>query len=354
MQRRIFMVLALLLSMLSSTVWAAPTPKTTPFFLHDGDTVVFYGDSITEQQMYARDIETFTLARYPKLRVKFINSGWSGDTVWGGGGGNIELRLQRDVLNYKPSVVTIFLGMNDGGYSTFDAKHMQDYGNALTHIVDELQQKLPGVRLTLLTPSMFDYAAKDRPAPPADGKFSYGNPAPDYNQTLVRYGDLVRRIGAVRHIPVADLNAPMVLATAAGRKIDPKFALSGDGVHPNDVGHLVMAAAVLKTWHAAPLPRNGTHWPVPGGAKQAFALSPLTASLDPTATTAPDDTQSQTILRPVQDRIDEWHDFFKGSQGLAHSGDTPSDDELAQLRAENTKLDALRAEAREAALTASH
>ena len=354
MQRRILLLLALLLSLFPPTLSAAtPPPKPAPFFLHDGDTVVFYGDSITEQQMYARDIETFTLARYPRLHVKFINSGWSGDTVWGGGGGNIELRLQRDVLNYKPTVVTVFLGMNDGGYSTFDAKHMADYGTALTHIVDELQQKLPGVRLTLLTPSMFDYAAKDRPAPPADGKFSYGNPAPDYNQTLMRYGDLVKRLGAVRHIPVADLNAPMVIATNTGRKTGPKFALSGDGVHPNEVGHLIMAAAVLKVWHAAPLPAGGSLWPVPNGAKPAFTLSPLAASLDPTAATAPDDPQGQKVLALVQDRINQWHDFFKGPQGLAHSSDAPTDDELAQLRAENDKLDPLRAQAQAAALATS-
>lgn len=353
MHRRIPLVLALLLSALSPTL-SAPLPPTSPFFLHDGDTVVFYGDSITEQQMYARDIETFALARYPNLRVKFINSGWSGDTVWGGGGGSIGLRLQRDVLNYKPTVVTVFLGMNDGGYDTFDPKHMQDYGNALTHIIDEVQQKLPGVRMTLLTPSLFDYAAKDRPAPPADGKFNYNNPAPDYNQSLMRYGDLVKRIGAVKHIPVADLNAPMVYATAAGRRTDPKFALSGDGVHPNDVGHLVMAAAVLRTWHAAPLPAPGPRWPVPGGAKRAFALSPLVASLDPAALTTPDDHRSQKLLDLVQDRINQWHDFFKGPQGLAHSNDTPTEDELSQLRAENAKLDALRTQARTAALAGAH
>lgn len=349
MYRRFLLVFALLLSLVSPALSASPTAQSPSFFLHNGDTVVFYGDSITEQQMYARDIETFTLARYPKLHVKFINSGWGGDTVWGGSGGGIELRLQRDVLNYKPSVVTIFLGMNDARYSPFDAQRMQDYGAALTHIIDELQQKLPGVRLTLLTPSMFDYAAKDRPAPPANGKFSFGNPAPDYNQTLIRYGDLVKRIGAVRHIPIVDLNAPMVVATEAARRTDPKFALSSDGVHPNEVGHLIMAAAVLKTWHAAPLSLTGPGWPVPEAAKKAFAISPLAASLDPSAKTASDSAQAQKELSLVQDRINQWHDFFKGAHGLARKNDAPSADELEQLRAENDKLDALRTQAQAAA-----
>lgn len=35
------------------------------FFIRDGDRVVFLGDSITEQRLYATYIEAYTLARYP-------------------------------------------------------------------------------------------------------------------------------------------------------------------------------------------------------------------------------------------------------------------------------------------------
>ena len=38
-------------------------------------------------------------------------------TGTGGGGGPIDLRLQRDVLSYHPTVMTIMLGMNDGRYT---------------------------------------------------------------------------------------------------------------------------------------------------------------------------------------------------------------------------------------------
>lgn len=353
MRRSILLILSLTLLFGSPFARAAkPVPKSAisaPFFLHDGDTVVFYGDSITEQQMYGRDIETFVLARYPQMHVRFINSGWSGDTVWGGGGGNIELRLKRDVLPYKPTVVTIFLGMNDGGYNTLDATRLQQYTDALNHIVDELQQNLPGVRLTLLTPSLFNYQAKERPANAAP-PFNYNNPYPNYNQTLIRYGDQVRRIGATRHIPVVDLNAPMYAATLAGRKTDPHFALSGDGVHPNDVGHLIMAAAVLKTWHARPLRPGDLPWPLPAGARMAFQVSPLPGSLDQTGTpSAAQSQQYQQVLDLVQRRINQWHDFFKGGQGIAHRDDVPTQDELMRLTAENSQLDALRDQARGAA-----
>jgi hypothetical protein len=56
------------------------------FQLKNGDKVVFYGDSITEQQHYTQIVETYVVTRYPNLNLTFVNSGWGGDTVKGGRG----------------------------------------------------------------------------------------------------------------------------------------------------------------------------------------------------------------------------------------------------------------------------
>src|SRR5579863_7717992 len=80
------------------------------FYLKSGDRVVFYGDSITDQRLYTTFIETFVVTRFPSLDVTFTHSGWGGDRVDGGGGGPIDLRLERDVFPYRPTVVTIMLG----------------------------------------------------------------------------------------------------------------------------------------------------------------------------------------------------------------------------------------------------
>jgi len=37
------------------------------FYLHDGDRLTFYGDSITAQRRYTQDIEAFVYTRYPTL-----------------------------------------------------------------------------------------------------------------------------------------------------------------------------------------------------------------------------------------------------------------------------------------------
>src|SRR6516225_9878539 len=52
------------------------------FQIHDGDRVVFLGDSITEQRLYTTYIEAYALTRYPKWKLTFRNVGWGGDTSW--------------------------------------------------------------------------------------------------------------------------------------------------------------------------------------------------------------------------------------------------------------------------------
>ncbi|MBV9388007.1 MAG: SGNH/GDSL hydrolase family protein [Chroococcidiopsidaceae cyanobacterium CP_BM_ER_R8_30] len=356
------------------------------FFLHDGDTVVFYGDSITEQQMYGRDIENYVITHYPNWHIKFINSGWGGDYVTGGGGGSIETRLKRDVLPYKPTVVTILLGMNDGEYHAYDEVTFQRFAEGLTHIVDELKQTLPQARLTLLTPSMFD---KD---------VSVKGPAVStYNDVLIRYGEFIKRLGIKRGICVVNLNAPMVAATLKGRQLDPHFALSADGIHPNEIGHTIIAAAVLSAWHAKPnitdvtleLGKSVTVtplllWPLLISSTKAFAVSPLPGSLDvfrvhatklsagenytlvlngkdiATLTSEqltngldmrqypqlPMNQQTQEIFQVTEERTEKWHSFFKGEQvGIAAKSDLPTKAEINALLAIDRWLDVWRSKA---------
>jgi hypothetical protein len=49
------------------------------FYLHHGDTLVCFGDSVTNQRLYPVFTETYMLKRFPQMRVNFFHSGWSGD-----------------------------------------------------------------------------------------------------------------------------------------------------------------------------------------------------------------------------------------------------------------------------------
>jgi lysophospholipase L1-like esterase len=220
--------------LLAGSAWAQT------FSLHDGDTVVFYGDSITDQRLYTTFAETFVVTRFPRMQVRFVHSGWGGDRVTGGGGGPIDLRLRRDVLPYKPTVMTIMLGMNDGHYRAFDQQTFSDFSTGYEHIVHSVRAAFPNLRITAIVPSPYDDATR----PPT---FEGG-----YNSVLIRYGQWLREIAPREHLDLADLNTPVVAMLEKAREKDEALAqkILPDRVHPGPSGHLIMAEALLRAWHA--------------------------------------------------------------------------------------------------------
>jgi lysophospholipase L1-like esterase len=214
-----------------------------PFAINDGDRIVFYGDSITDQRLYTTFVETYIVTRFPALNVTFVHSGWGGDRVTGGGGGPIDRRLERDVFAYKPTVVTVMLGMNDASYRPFDQKIFDVYARGYAHLVESLKSNLPGVRITLIQPSPFDDVTRK---PRFDG---------GYNEVLVRYGEYVKKLAEKEGAAVADLNTSVVAALKKAVDLDPAGAqeLIKDRVHPGPAGQLLMAEALLKAWNAPAL-----------------------------------------------------------------------------------------------------
>jgi lysophospholipase L1-like esterase len=227
--------------LLCRTVFSAPAD---PFYLHPADTVVFYGDSITDQRLYTMLTELYTVTRYPKLNVKFVHSGWGGDRVSGGGGGPIDLRLQRDVLTYHPTVMTIMLGMNDGKYSNHTPADDDVYYAGFKHLVETVRQAEPSLRITAIEPSPYDDVTRPFILQP-DG----------YNAVLQKFSEWIQHYAGEAHLDVADLNGPVVEMLKKANAEDPALAqkILPDRVHPALAGHMVMAEQLLKAWHARPI-----------------------------------------------------------------------------------------------------
>jgi predicted GH43/DUF377 family glycosyl hydrolase/lysophospholipase L1-like esterase len=213
------------------------------FYLKGGDTVVFYGDSITEQNLYNQYVELYTATRFPHMRVHFFDAGVGGDRVTGGGGGPIDQRLPRDVFSEKPTVVTIMLGMNDGGYRATTADIENTYVTGYEHILDSIHEHAPAARVTLIGPSPYD----DVTAPPI---FPGG-----YNAVMRHFADIDRDLAEKHGAAFADFNPAVVAALEKAEKLDPRVAklLVPDRVHPDPLAHWIMAEALLKAWHAPAL-----------------------------------------------------------------------------------------------------
>jgi lysophospholipase L1-like esterase len=216
------------------------------FHLKDGDRVVFYGDSITDQRLYTTFVETYAVTRFPRMNVSFIHSGWGGDRVTGGGGGGIVERLARDVSAYNPSVVTIMLGMNDGRYRAFDEQIFAIYSTGYKNIVERLKKAHPEVRITAIQPSPYDDMTR---APGFPG---------GYNATLLRYSQFIQEYATAQGLTIADLNRPVAAMLDRAKATNAQLSqrILPDRVHPGASGHLIMAESLLKAWRAPAIVSN--------------------------------------------------------------------------------------------------
>ncbi len=216
---------------LGSLVDAAPVLKAD-------DRVVIYGDSITEQRLYSRFVQQYIQCRYPDLKINFYNAGWSGDTAGGG-----FKRLERDVLGLKPTVVTLFFGMNDGSYCAQADGITGNFKRNEEQIIQALKAK--GVRVVVYTPGAVDYDRQPKLA------------ACKYNDNLESLAKAALELAQQYALPHADVFHPMVAFQQAQKAKNPAFTMIPDSVHPSTPGHLVMAQEMLKGLGAEPMPPVG-------------------------------------------------------------------------------------------------
>lgn len=208
------------------TAAAATAVEQTPIPIGDHEVVVVYGDSITEQNLYAAFIESFLLTRFPEKDLQIYNFGWGGDTAEGG-----NARFARDVAPVKPTLVTVDFGMNDGRYTNGPDQGIRDaYLAAQRKLAATI--KAAGAREILLTTSPIDY---DKRAD-EDG----------YNEALALMADGVLALGTELGLQTADIFHPMREVQKQAKTATPGFTMLPDSVHPDLVGHLVMAYAVLR------------------------------------------------------------------------------------------------------------
>src|SRR6478752_2784800 len=117
----------LLIAMTAGSAAAAAEPGTT-FPLKDGDVWVMAGDSITAQHLHSNYFEAFCYARYPQLKFAFRNSGVGGHTI-----PSTLARFDYDVAGWKPTIVSVELGMNDAG-GTMTDKFVSNMGTMVARI----------------------------------------------------------------------------------------------------------------------------------------------------------------------------------------------------------------------------
>ena len=201
--------------------------------LQPGDRLAIIGDSITEQKMYSRIIETYLTVCVPDLKISTRQFGWSGETAEG-----FLHRMTNDCLRFQPTVATLCYGMNDHRYRAFDEQNATWYSNNYSAVARSL--KSSGARVVLGSPGSIGRV------PPWAANNNASMEEMDLN--LCQFRNLDIAIAAQEKINFADVFWPMFTAGfTAHQKYGADYAVSGkDGVHPDWAGHVIMAYAFLK------------------------------------------------------------------------------------------------------------
>jgi lysophospholipase L1-like esterase len=163
-------------------------------------------------------------ATCPGQNIRIRNTGISGNTVC-----DLAARWQTDVLDLQPDWLSIMIGTNDvwrqfvAPLQTEWHVPLDEYASILEHLVRTARPHLKG--LVLMTPSFIE---PDR----ADHK----------RAMMDRYGEAVRQLAGQYQAILVDTQAAFEWVLT---EVHP-MALASDRVHPNLVGHIVLARAFLQ------------------------------------------------------------------------------------------------------------
>jgi len=200
--------------------------------LKKGDKIIFLGDSITEQGRSAKGYVTLikkALAeKHKDLGIEVLNAGVSGNKV-----PDLIRRLQRDVIDKKPTLVVIYIGINDVWHGEKDPKKgtpREKFEDGLKEIIIKLQAA--EARVVLCTPSVI-------------GEKTDG--ANSLDPKLEQYADVTRGLCKEYKVPLCDLRKAFVEKMKEDNKDNKeKGFLTTDRVHLNDAGNKLVAETILK------------------------------------------------------------------------------------------------------------
>lgn len=215
-----------------SAVRAEERPKP----LRDVKTIVTLGDSITQmgggQGGYVWRLQKYLDALYPN-EIKIINSGISGHKST-----DMSDRFQRDVLDHKPDLVTISVGVNDVWHGFYDGHPDGDgprgvdidlYRQKVTGMVEDAQKQ--GIRVVILSATVIHEDLDNKE-----------------NAKVRLYNEALRDIARSHKCAFINLFGACEKAISVYRSVagNTDNLLTIDGVHMNPAGNQLMAHVILR------------------------------------------------------------------------------------------------------------
>ena len=198
--------------------------------LENGQKILFTGDSVTDcgrsasgsinclGHGYPIFIAALLGADMPELELTFLNTGVSGNRIR-----DLRARWQADVIDHKPDIVSILIGINDvwRRYDSDSATPADLFERDYRFLLEKTRRDLPGVQIVMMEPFLLSI--------PEDRRM--------WREDLDVKIQMVRSLAA----EFADAFIPLdgIFAAAACRR--EKSFWAPDGVHPAAPGHALIA-----------------------------------------------------------------------------------------------------------------
>lgn len=213
-------------------------------FEQDGR-VVFIGDSITDcgrhQEFfplgngYVSIVAALSAARYPDRGIEFVNRGTGGNTIR-----DLARRWQSDVIDEKPSWLSVMIGVNDvwqtytrSGHPT--AVSVDEYASTYRRLLRQTREELH-CEFVLIEPFLIE----------SDEQDEMRRRVSDYASVV---GALAEEFGTV-HVRSQSVFDRLLSSTL--RTNPALFGVSGlewgtDRIHPTFAGHAAVALEILQS-----------------------------------------------------------------------------------------------------------
>lgn len=190
--------------------------------LKENDLWVMAGDSITAQRQHSNYIEAFVRTRYPQLNVRFRNSGIGGNRT-----SSVLARFDYDVAAWKPTIVSIELGMNDVGS-----------GDDPKAYIDGMRQLIQKTRAIKAQPVLISSS------PVNDGSVT-GDWKSDRCRRIDPYTVALKKLAEEEQVVMIDQYHALLDLWGKNKQSPMPINLTGDPVHPGPVGQYTMAGVIL-------------------------------------------------------------------------------------------------------------
>lgn len=159
---------------------------------------------------------------YPEKHIRVINMGFGGNTSR-----DVKARFETDALDFKPDYITLMVGINDA-WRQFDMPYHKeihvDTKEYAANVEWMIRQTLEhGIKMVLISPFFMNQNKEDA-----------------MRRQVTEYQQEMERLAKKYNIKYVNVQ----------KEMDHYFTynhymvMANDGVHPNHVGHMIIAKAV--------------------------------------------------------------------------------------------------------------